>query len=132
MQDLIDNRDYDAILYGISIGVDPDVFAYWHSSQADPRATNRLNFSNYKSAVADRALEAGRSRVDVALRAAKYTPFLQSWSTDAPAQILYQPRFLYITNGQLFGFEPKTMNVAADRFNNVHNWKIIQARTLKP
>ncbi len=128
LKDIIDTRDYDAILYGISIGVDPDVFAYWHSSQADPRASNRLNFSNYKSAVADKSLEAGRSRVEESLRAAKYVPFLQSWTADAPALTLYQPRFLYITNGQLFGFDPQTMNVASDRFNNVHNWEIIQSR----
>ncbi len=130
MQQIIDSRDYDAILHGISIGADPDVFAYWHSSQADPRAPNRLNFSNYKSTVADKSLEAGRSRVDAVLRAAKYVPFLQAWSSDAPALMLYQPRFLYLTNGQLFGFDSKNMNISADRFNNVHNWEIIQNKVL--
>lgn len=131
LQDIVDGREYDALLYGVSIGADPDVFAYWHSTQADPRATSRLNLSNYKSTVADKSLEAGRSRVDATLRAAKYTPFLQSWRNDAPALILYQPRFLYITRGQLFGFEPKAMNIAADRFNNVNNWMILQDYALK-
>ena len=41
--------------------LDPDVFAYWHSSQADIRAASRLNFSEYKSATADKALESGRT-----------------------------------------------------------------------
>ncbi len=131
LQNIINSRSYDALLYGISIGVDPDVFAYWHSTQADPRATTRLNFSNYKSAVADKALEAGRSRIDPSLRAAKYTPFLQSWRSDVPAIMLYQPRFLYITRGQLFGLEPQAINSAADRFNNVENWMIRQDYGLK-
>ncbi|MES2971165.1 MAG: peptide ABC transporter substrate-binding protein [Patescibacteria group bacterium] len=131
LQDTINERDYDALLYGISIGVDPDVFAYWHSTQADPRASSRLNFSNYKSATADKALEAGRTRIDPSLRAAKYIPFLQSWRGDVPAIALYQPRFLYITSDRLFNFQPRAINTAADRFNNVHNWMILQDYTLK-
>lgn len=132
LQNIVNSRGYDALLYGVSVGVDPDVFAYWHSTQADPRATSRLNFSNYKSAAGDKALEAGRSRFDPSLRAAKYVPFLQNWRNDAPALMLYQPRFLYITRGQFFGFEPKAINTAADRFNNVENWMIRQDYELKP
>lgn len=126
MQDIVNGRVYDVLLYGISIGADPDVFAYWHSSQADPRAMSRLNFSNYKSPAADKALEAGRSRSDVVLRAAKYTPFLQAWRNDAPAFMLHQPRFLYITRGELYGFKAKTINTAADRFNDVEHWMVRQ------
>lgn len=126
LQNVVNSRGYDALLYGISVGVDPDVFAYWHSTQADPRARSRLNFSNYKSTPADKALEAGRSRSDPSLRAAKYLPFLQAWRNDAPALMLYQPRFLYITRGRLFGFEPRAINSAADRLNNVENWMIRQ------
>ncbi len=122
LQDIVNGRVYDVLLYGVSIGVDPDVFAYWHSTQADPRSMSRLNFSNYKSSSADKALEAGRSRSDPALRAAKYAPFLQAWRNDAPALMLYQPRFLYITRGSLFGYDAKRVNTASDRFNNVHNW----------
>ncbi|HSX24161.1 MAG TPA: peptide ABC transporter substrate-binding protein, partial [Candidatus Saccharimonadales bacterium] len=99
LQSTITGRGYDALLFGISVGVDPDVFAYWHSSQADPRASSRLNLSDYKSLTADKALEGGRTRLDAGLRIAKYAPFLQSWRTDAPALALYQPRFLYITRG---------------------------------
>ncbi len=29
-------HSFDALLYGISVGVDPDVYAYWDSSQAKP------------------------------------------------------------------------------------------------
>lgn len=126
LQNVVNSRGYDALLYGISVGVDPDVFAYWHSTQADPRARSRLNFSNYKSTPADKALEAGRSRSDPSLRAVKYLPFLQAWRNDAPALMLYQPRFLYITRGRLFGFEPRAINSAADRLNNVENWMIRQ------
>ncbi len=82
------SRSYDALLYGISIGVDPDVFVYWHTSQNDPRS-NRLNFSEYSSKAADEGLESGRTRTDAGLRTIKYRPFLQAWQRDLPALGLY-------------------------------------------
>lgn len=115
---------YDALLYGISIGVDPDVLAYWHSSQADIRSANRLNFSEYKSTTADSALSAGRTRSDPTLRAIKYRPFLQAWRDDAPAIGLYQPRFLYITRQTIHGLVEHTINTPTDRYSNVQNWEI--------
>lgn len=124
LQTTISFHNYDSLIFGISVGVDPDVFAYWHSSQADVRSQNRLNLSEYKSATADKALEAGRTRSDPSIRAIKYRPFLDAWRTDAPAIALYQPRFLYITRGQVFGFDPHSMNTGTDRYANVENWMI--------
>lgn len=118
------NRIYDALLYGISIGADPDVYVYWHSSQIDLRSPVRLNFSEYKSSAADTALEAGRTRLDPALRAVKYQPFLQAWQNDNPALGLYQPRFLYISKGAVHGLNESPINTDAGRLTNVHNWQI--------
>ncbi|HUD07184.1 MAG TPA: peptide ABC transporter substrate-binding protein [Candidatus Saccharimonadales bacterium] len=123
-QTTLENRDYDALLYGISIGVDPDVFVYWDSSQASPSAIPGLNFSEYKSTASDESLEGGRITVDPALRAVKYQPFLQNWQNDAPAVALYQPRFLYVVRGHLFNFSPTMFNSAADRYANVSNWMV--------
>lgn len=128
LQSTIAFHSYDALLYGISVGSDPDVYAYWHSSQADPRAARRLNFSEYESAVADASLEAGRSRTGERLRATKYRPFLEAWREDAPAVMLYQPRYLYMVNTKLYGFEPKVINTSVDRYANVENWAVRQDR----
>ena len=132
IQASVDGRSYDVLLSAISLGLDPDAYAFWHSSQADPRSVGRLNFSDYKSDAADKSLENGRSRVDEALRSAKYKPFLQAWKTDNPALALYQPRFLYITRGDLFGYNPKSVNTSTDRLNNVHEWMIRQANVPMP
>lgn len=123
-------HDYDVLIYGIALGVDPDVFAYWHSSQADPRSSH-LNLSDYKSGAADKALEAGRTRTDAVLRTIKYKPFLQAWHDDVPAIALYQPRLLYVTHGQLFGFDERSLNSGADRYANVNNWMIRQTKAAK-
>lgn len=127
-QNTLQFHAYDALLYGISIGVDPDVFVYWDSSQADVRSSNRLNFSEYKSTAADAALEAGRTRLDPQLRVIKYAPFLEAWQKDAPAVALYQPRSLYITRELVAGLNEHTLNIAADRYNSVVTWETRTAR----
>jgi peptide/nickel transport system substrate-binding protein len=127
-QGILSRHDYDALLNAVSIGPDPDVFAYWHSSQADPRSANRLNFSEYKSAQADKALEAGRTRSDATIRSVKYKPFLEAWRNDAPALVLYQPRFLYVSRGKVHNFTPRTFNEAADRFSNASDWMVRQEK----
>ncbi|HVV26298.1 MAG TPA: ABC transporter substrate-binding protein [Candidatus Saccharimonadales bacterium] len=127
-QNALTYHTYDAVLYGIAIGPDPDVFVYWDSSQADIRSNNRLNLSEYKNSQADLSLEAGRTRLDPTLRAVKYKPFLQAWQHDSPAVGLYQPRMLYLTNGPVAGFSDHSLNSAADRFNNVQNWEIRQGK----
>ncbi len=121
-------HNYDAVLYGISIGVDPDVFVYWDSSQADIRSANRLNLSEWKNTTADASLEAGRTRLNPALRVIKYKPFLQAWQQDTPALGLYQPRLLYLTNGAVNGLTDQSINTAPDRFDNVQNWEIRQTK----
>ncbi|MFZ1249644.1 MAG: peptide ABC transporter substrate-binding protein [Candidatus Saccharimonadales bacterium] len=127
-QGAVETHSYDAVLYGIAIGPDPDVFVYWDSSQADVRSSNRLNFSEYKSAVADAALEAGRTRQDVAVRTLKYKPFLKAWQEDAPALALYQPNALYVTRGYVAGLKEHTINTDADRYYSIQNWAVKTGR----
>lgn len=124
LQSALAVHDYDSLLYGISLGPDPDVFAYWHSSQADLRSPSHLNFSEYKSTAADKSLEAGRTRNDPATRAIKYRPFLDNWAKDVPAVALYQPRFLYVVREPLANFNPTRMNSGTDRYNEVNRWMI--------
>ena len=129
--DVLANHDYDVLLYGITLGRDPDVFAYWHSSQIDVRLKSRLNFSEYNSLIADKALEAGRTRTDPAVRAVKYKPFLTAWRDDVPAISLYEPRFLYITRSELAGFNAAQLLSPVDRLNGIINWTVLQDRVIK-
>jgi peptide/nickel transport system substrate-binding protein len=125
---VISNHSYDVLLYGISLGVDPDVYAYWDSAQASITSQGHLNLSEYKSAGSDQALEFGRTRSDPALRALKYKTFLTNWKNDAPALALYQPNYLYISRGPVFNFERKAMNSTADRFYDVDTWMVRQKK----
>lgn len=127
-QRTLESRSYDAVLDGIAIGVDPDVFVYWDSSQSDARS-NGLNFSQYDSPIADASIEAGRTRIRPRLREVKYQSFLKEWQQDAPALALYQPRFLYITRMPVYGLGEHTINDGVDRFSNVENWETRLVKT---
>lgn len=131
LQVVVNGHSYDALLYSIATGTDPDVFAYWHSSQADIKSGERLNFSEYKSAPTDKSLEAGRNRSDPAIRAVKYRPFLEAWRADAPALTLYQPRFLFVTVRQLHGPTDHPINIPTDRFADIEKWTIREEKVAK-
>jgi len=123
---VIGEHNYDILLYGITLGVDPDVFAYWDSSQASLTSQGHLNVSEYKSTAADQALEAGRTRSDPTIRAVKYKAFLTQWTQDMPALALYQPNYLYITRGPVYNYQRLADNTSSDRFYNVSNWMVRQ------
>lgn len=120
-QNALSSHDYDIFLYGISIGADPDVYAYWHSSQARPGG---LNFSEWKSDVADLNLELGRTRLDPKLRAARYGSFLQEWERQSPAVALYQPQINYSYHQSASGITAFPLNRISERLSNVQDWTV--------
>lgn len=127
----IGRHDYDVLLYGISIGFDPDIFAYWHSSQFDPNSLTRLNLSEYKNDKADEALEGGRTRLDQDLRKIKYKPLLEIWREDAPAIALYQPRFILVVQGAFEDYHGGMFRTAVDRYWSIADWKIRNDQVVK-
>jgi peptide/nickel transport system substrate-binding protein len=121
VQDILQPRQYDVLLYQLTIGGDPDVYAYWHSSQA----TSGLNFSNYKSSVSDDALASARSRVEPDLRNAKYITFANQWLADAPAIGLYQATMQYVHTKSVHALPKDFMLVSpADRYSDVRYWTV--------
>jgi peptide/nickel transport system substrate-binding protein len=122
VQDVLRARNFDMLLYELSIGADPDVYAYWHSSQV---GQSGYNFSNYVSKVADASLASARLRLEPELRSAKYKQFVRQWQEDAPALGLYQPVLQYVANPGVSAVRPGTILVnEADRYANVQYWTV--------
>ena len=120
-------RAYDVLIEELRIGADPDVFAYWHSSQAGPTG---LNLANYKSGLADDALSSARTRLEPELREAKYRTFVQQWLADVPAIALYRPTMHYVANVKSTTIEPgKAVIDLYDRYNSVQYWTIDRGYT---
>ena len=50
LKDFVNTGEFDAVVLGWSMGIDPDLYQLWHSSQAGPQ---QLNFVGYKNPRAD-------------------------------------------------------------------------------
>lgn len=122
VQNILQPRNFDVLLYRLNIGADPDVYAYWHSSQATPQG---LNFSNYSDVISDDALSSARARFEPDLRNAKYITFARQWLSDVPAIGLYQSTAQYVYRKNVRTINPSDILVSAvDRFNTVLDWSI--------
>ena len=113
-------RDYDILLYEIDMGTDPDLFPYYHSSQA---SASGLNFSDYKNGIVDDLLLSARTSFDTNLRKAKYESFLEHWLDDVPAIGLYQINLTYYFNRSARTFsENSRLSSPFDRFSDIQYW----------
>jgi peptide/nickel transport system substrate-binding protein len=112
-------RAYDVLVYQLHLGSDPDVYAFWHSSQA---TANGLNLSNYRSSYADIFLSTARSRTSSDLTAARYTDFAQTWLDDAPAIALYQPNYYTAGASDVRGQTATVLADPSERFVSVQTW----------
>lgn len=122
VKDIIQPRQYDVLIYQLVIGADPDVYAYWHSSQANK---NGYNLSNYTNTLADTSLASARNRLESDLRNAKYKTFARQWVEDAPAIGLYQFGVNYVYNKDIETTDPKSVLISAtDRYSNLLYWSV--------
>lgn len=119
-QNILQPRAYDVLVYELLIGADPDVYAFWHSSQVGQRG---LNLSVYTSGVADDALTSARARSEPELRDIKYKAFARQWLNEVPAIGLYQSSLQYVESKQVAAIEDRQKLVSPyDRYSSVLYW----------
>ncbi len=61
LNDFVNTGDFDAVVLGWSMGIDPDLYQIWHSSQAGPQ---QLNFVGYKNPSVDKLIVRIRQEYD--------------------------------------------------------------------
>jgi peptide/nickel transport system substrate-binding protein len=88
LSNYVDKKNFDAVVMGWELSLDPDQYAIWHSSQTKD---GELNFISYKNPVVDRLLEQGREEFDPAKRLAIYRRFHAIIADDQPLAFLYSP-----------------------------------------
>lgn len=128
LQQTIKDRDYEALLFGEVLGLDPDPFSFWHSSQKkDPG----LNLALYDNKDADKLLEDARQTLDKLARISKYNDFQKLLISDAPAVFLYSPYYLHAQTNEVKGNNIKIISVPSDRFDAINKWYINTKRVFK-
>jgi len=127
-QNFIRPREYEALLFGQMLGVDPDPFAFWHSSQThDPG----MNLALYNNPDVDKLLEKIRQEMDPASRLDYYKKFQQDVASNAPAAFLYSPNYLYVTSKKVQGVDINAVTTPDRRFSNVAKWFVKTKRIKK-
>lgn len=127
-QKVIRPREFNALLFGEILYMDPDPFSFWHSSQKkDPG----LNLSVYDNPDVDRLLEQARQTLDYGERIRKYDAFQQIITQDVPAIFLFSPHYLYTMSESIKGVEVENIATPARRFSGVEKWYIRTNRKLR-
>jgi peptide/nickel transport system substrate-binding protein len=118
-QNVIRPRKYEALLYGMVIGRDQDLYAFWDSQE---RNDPGLNIALYANKTVDTLLEDARGSVDAGQQTADLQKIEDDIAADYPAAFLYAPDFTYAVPSDLRGVELPQIIVPADRFATVASW----------
>ncbi len=86
LKDFVNTLKYDALVLGWSMGIDPDLYQIWHSSQSGPR---QLNFVGYKNAEADRLITRIRKEYDRSKQVEMARELHRIIARDQPYTFLY-------------------------------------------
>jgi peptide/nickel transport system substrate-binding protein len=74
-------KEFDVVVLGWSLSLDPDQYSIWHSSQQAP---GQFNFISYNNPRVDKLLEAGRLEMDPDKRMKIYHEFSKILLEDSP------------------------------------------------
>lgn len=128
LQQTIKERNYEMLLFGAILNMDPDPFSLWHSSQKrDPG----LNLTLYDNKTVDTLLEEARKTLNPLERAAKYDEFQKLVTEDVPAIFLYNPLYTHGQAKKIKGADGKLISLPSERFVNVEQWYIETKRVWK-
>jgi ABC-type transport system substrate-binding protein len=116
---VLKERDYDVLLYGLIVGSDPDQYPFWHSSQINFPG---LNLSRYSNRTVDDLLVKARATTDVSAVSSLYEKIQDQIISDRPTIFLYTPTYTYATNDRMYGIVDNPVYQPADRFNLAASW----------
>jgi peptide/nickel transport system substrate-binding protein len=86
-------------MLGWSLGIDPDAYSVWHSSEYP----NGFNFIGYSNPVVDQGLIAGRLETRTEQRKAIYEKVFLQIAKDVPYIFLYYPKAIVGVQPQVKG-----------------------------
>ena len=103
LKEYIKKRKFEAIVLGWGIGIDPDQYVVWHSSQTGPDQLNHISYANPE---VDRLLEAGRTSCVQSERVKYYHQLQEVLADDLPLVFLYFADALPVVASRIHGVDP--------------------------
>jgi peptide/nickel transport system substrate-binding protein len=118
-EELIKPRKFDILLFPQKLGVEPDPFVLWHSSQIKNPGINLTGFENQQ---ADKLINEGRNTTNQKLRDEKYLQFYALLNEKLPALFLSQAQYVYLISEEIKNITLKTIYEPSMRFYDAPNW----------
>ena len=103
------------------MGLIPDPYPFWHSSQ---KRNPGLNLSLYNNKEVDKLLEEARQTLDERERLKKYQEFQEIMIEDVPVVFLYSPDYLYPVSKEIKGIDKGLVADPSKRFVGIEDWYI--------
>jgi peptide/nickel transport system substrate-binding protein len=128
MSDTVNNRGYEALLFGNILGPSSDLYAFWDSSE---RFSPGLNLATYDNPTVDGLIEAARTNMNDASRTEELSEAQNDIVADTPAIFLYSTDDLYAAGKNVQGIATSTLSDPSDLFRDVPNWYLETTRALK-
>lgn len=115
-------KEYDLLLFGQDLGIDLDLYQFWHSSQS---GQSKLNLSNYQNNVADNIINSLRRETNPETKIDLINQIHQNFQNNYPAVFLY-------SDYHTFAFDNKVKNrnilehysSTSDRFYDIYLWTV--------
>ena len=126
-ENLLEKRQFQAILYGFDFGYDRDPYPYFHSSQISAGA----NFSGFADKTADKLLEDARMTIDPIVRNQKYDQFFQIFSDQAVGVIYPSQTFQLSIKSNVYGVSALKGFEPWDHLDAFSNW-YLETERVKP
>jgi len=118
--EIINPREYEALLFGETLTMQPDLYPFWHSSK---RLGPGLNLALYHNEEADELLKIARSSIETETIVAAYEEFQEHLLNDAPAVFLYRPFYQYYLSSRFkINFPPTKVAEPSQRLAKAEDW----------
>ena len=128
IQEIIQSRNYDVLLFGNTYKNAIDLFPFWHSSF---RFSPGLNLSLYKNAKVDKTLEDVRQSKEITTAEINQIVGVdEQIMRDVPASFLFSVPYFYVHTTRMEGLFPDIITDASERFLNVSSWNVNRIRVI--
>jgi peptide/nickel transport system substrate-binding protein len=118
--DIVNNRNFDALLTTVNHSQDPDVFTEWHSTKNAPPG---LNLAGLNSKVVDISLVEGRIEPDREKRKTNYARFQRTFIQEVPAIYLLNPSVITYYSDRLQSKVVTEINDIPYKYDGIGEWE---------
>ncbi len=126
LKDFVNPGQFDAVVLGWRLDLDPDLYQIWHSSQADP---NELNFVGFDDPESDRLIETIRREYDREAQRRLAHRLHRRIAELQPYTFLFAPRSTQLLDRKIVmrtpdgGIEPVRAGGAGELFFHMNRWQ---------